>query len=208
MGQYLFPNLQETIGSLEKEPSEQRKKVLQPLIDHLRDKIKRSETPVLQFICTHNSRRSQFAQVWAHALFYHFGIPVICHSGGTEVTRVDHRVVRSLENSGFEVSTLSKDPNPKYQVHFSSEANPIILFSKLFNDPVNEIEKPFAAIMTCSSAEENCPFIPGTEVRIPLNYEDPKRFDGTELEGQKYDERSRQIAAEILYLVTQIQDRS
>ena len=58
--------------------------------------------------------------------------------------------------------------------------------------------------MTCSHAEENCPYIPGTEARIPVMYDDPKAFDGTALETAKYDERCQQIAAEMFYVFSQI----
>ena len=53
--------------------------------------------------------------------------------------------------------------------------------------------------MTCDHADENCPFIPGCDVRLPIRYEDPKAFDDTPLEAEKYDERSLQIANEMFY---------
>jgi len=58
--------------------------------------------------------------------------------------------------------------------------------------------------MTCDHADENCPFIPGTEQRIPVRYEDPKAFDNTPLEAEKYDERSVQIATEMFYVFSKI----
>ena len=63
----------------------------------------------------------------------------------------------------------------------------------------------FAAIMTCSQADEGCPFVPGAEKRIPITYEDPKAFDGTPEQAQKYRERSEQIATEMFYVFSQIQ---
>jgi len=41
-----------------------RKTVLQPLIDYIQSKVKNNLSINLNFICTHNSRRSQLAQVW------------------------------------------------------------------------------------------------------------------------------------------------
>ena len=58
--------------------------------------------------------------------------------------------------------------------------------------------------MTCDHADENCPFIQGTEQRISVNYIDPKEFDGTEQEAAKYDERSSQIASEMFYIFFKI----
>ena len=59
--------------------------------------------------------------------------------------------------------------------------------------------------MTCSHADENCPVIPGTEKRIVVRYEDPKAFDNTSEEADRYDERSLQIAAEMFYVFSKIQ---
>ncbi len=41
----------------------------------------------------------------------------------------------------------------------------------------------------------------GAEERISLMYDDPKAFDGTDLEVAKYDERCRQVAVEMFYLL-------
>ena len=64
----------------------------------------------------------------------------------------------------------------------------------------------FAAIMTCSHADENCPFIPGTEKRIPVRYEDPKSFDDTREESVMYDQRSMQIASEMFYVFSKVRE--
>jgi protein-tyrosine phosphatase/arsenate reductase len=64
----------------------------------------------------------------------------------------------------------------------------------------------FAAIMTCGDAEENCPFIPGVELRIGTTYNDPKEFDGTSLQEEKYTERSLQIGLETLFVFSQIKN--
>ena len=59
--------------------------------------------------------------------------------------------------------------------------------------------------MTCSQAEKDCPFIPGAEKRIPITYEDPKAFDNTPQQAEKYMERSLQIANEMFYVFSKIQ---
>ena len=61
--------------------------------------------------------------------------------------------------------------------------------------------------MTCSHADGNCPFIAGAEKRIPITYEDPKLFDNTEQQAAKYEERSLQIATEMLYIFSQIKNK-
>ncbi len=182
--------------------SEERMQVLQPLIDYIQKKIDERGEVNLNFICTHNSRRSQFAQIWAQTAADLYGIPARCYSGGVEVTAFNERAVDSIKRFGFGV-TSGGNTNPVYKIQHSSHGRPIRAFSKLFDDPENGAEN-FAAVMTCSHADENCPYIPGTEQRIPVRYDDPKEFDDTPIEAEKYDERSLQIAAEMFYVFSKI----
>jgi arsenate reductase len=182
--------------------SDERKQFLKVLIDYIQKKLDAGEQVDLNFICTHNSRRSQFSQIWAQTAADFFGVPARCFSGGVEVTAFNERAVDSIERMGFIVSKKG-DVNPEYLIFHSENSEPIITFSKLFDDPINRSER-FAAVMTCSHADENCPFIPGTESRIPVRYEDPKVFDDTPQEAEKYDERSMQIASELFYVFSQV----
>ena len=77
----------------------------------------------------------------------------------------------------------------------------------MYDDPINKASR-FAAVMTCDHADENCPFIPGTEQRIPVRYEDPKAFDDSDIESDKYDERSLQIASEMWHVFSQIKKKN
>lgn len=178
--------------------------VLQPLVDYIQFKIDKKEEVNLNFICTHNSRRSQFSQIWAYTAANYFGIPANCYSGGVEVTSFNERAVESIKRSGFRVITKG-NANPQYSVFHSEDSEPILAFSKLFDDPINKVDQ-FAAIMTCSHADENCPFIPGTEKRIPVRYEDPKSFDDTPEESVMYDQRSMQIASEMFYVFSKVRE--
>lgn len=191
------------IKSLETEVvSKERKNVLEPFIHYLNIKKERNEFIRLNFICTHNSRRSQFAQVWAQVISHYFSIKTSCFSGGVEVTAFNERAIEALKRTGFNI-THEGSKNPIYTIRYGDEVDPIIGFSKLYDDSSNP-KSGFAALMTCSDADENCPFILGTEKRIPLNYDDPKAFDDTELETKKYDERCKQIASEMYYAFSQI----
>jgi len=182
--------------------SNERKEVLEVLINYIKEKIIFGKKPLLNFICTHNSRRSQLSQIWAKTLADYYKIDVWCFSGGIEVTAFNERAVASLKRSGFKVNSIG-EINPKYQVYYGQDSKPIIAFSKLFNDDFNPSEL-FAAVMTCDHADENCPFIPYSERRISLTYDDPKVFDNTALELKKYDERSLQIASEMLYVFKKV----
>ena len=187
---------------------EDRLAVLKPLIDYIQSKIDQGKEINLNFICTHNSRRSQFSQIWAQTAADYFGIPAKCYSGGVEVTAFNERAVASIKRSGFDVVAQGEgESNPIYLVSHSKDHDPIKAFSKLFDDPVNKAEQ-FAAVMTCSHADENCPFIPGTEQRIAVRYEDPKAFDDTPEEASKYDERSMQIASEMFYVFSEVRTQN
>lgn len=181
-----------------------RKAVLQPLTDYIQSKIDNNQKIRLNFICTHNSRRSHLSQVWAQAMANYFSIKnVVCYSGGTEATALFPLVAETLKNSGFEINTLSKNNNPVYSIKYSENEHPIIGFSKKLDSDFNP-KSAFAAIMTCSQADGGCPFIAGAEKRIPITFEDPKAFDNTPLQAEKYLERSIQIATEMQYVFSQI----
>ncbi len=193
----LIPLIQEEALSAE------RRERLLPLVDYLRQKSSENAPIQLNFICTHNSRRSQFAQFWSAVWANHFGIAVNSFSGGTEATAVYSDVLNSLERFGFKVNR-SSGSNPKHMVHLSN-SNSIELFSKVFDDPSNPTQD-FAAVMTCADADENCPFIPGCEARIALNYSDPKAFDNTPIQSSMYDARSWQIATELYHVYQTLQN--
>lgn len=184
--------------------SQERKEILQPLIDYIQQKYNNQEVTRLHFICTHNSRRSHLSQVWAQTMAFHFEISnVFCYSGGTEATALFPKVAETLIHHGFHIDKLSENANPIYAVKFDSNSHPVICFSKVFDADFNPSSQ-FAAIMTCSSADEGCPFIAGAEQRLPIRYEDPKAFDGTDLMDQKYQERSIEIASEMYYVFSKI----
>ncbi|GER60234.1 low molecular weight phosphatase family protein [Patiriisocius marinus] len=201
----LFPKIERVIKSLELETiSETRKETLRPLTEFIQSKVSSKQKIRINFICTHNSRRSHLSQVWAQTMAHGFGIEnVYCYSGGTESTALFPMAAETLQNSGFEVSKISEGNNPIYSIKFSENEHPIIGFSKKLDDDFNP-KSEFAAILTCDSANEACPFVPGAEKRIPITFEDPKAFDNTPQQAEKYYERSIQIATELLYVFSQI----
>lgn len=203
----LFPKIENFIKDLDTETiSTERKEVLQPLIEFIQEKVNNKAAIRLNFICTHNSRRSHLSQIWAQTMAHHFGIEnVTTYSGGTENTAVFPLVVETLKNTGFEIEAISQGNNPIYSVKFNGNEHPIIAFSKKLDADFNP-KNEFAAIMTCSQADGGCPFISGAEKRIPITYDDPKAFDNTPLQAEKYLERSVQIATELAYVFSQIKD--
>ncbi len=182
--------------------SAERKLILHELINYVQTKKNEHSEIHLNFICTHNSRRSQFSQLWAQTASSYYSVKTFCYSGGVEVTAFNERAVASVKRFGFKVEQ-SGEGNPRYNVSFSDSAQPLIMFSKLYDD-ASSAQTNFAAVMTCSHADENCPYIPGAQARIPVRYEDPKAFDDTELEAAKYDERSKEMATVMFYVFSQV----
>ncbi len=181
----------------------ERKKTLREVADFVAGELNNHGTVKLNFICTHNSRRSHLAQIWTQTAAAYYEIEgVETFSGGTEATAFNPKAVAAIERAGFHVENPGGD-NPRYNVLFADDAAPMTCFSKTFDDSANP-DQQFAAIMTCSDADENCPFVPGASYRNPVTYRDPKESDGTDREEETYDERCRQIAAEMLYMMNQV----
>lgn len=201
----LYPQIENTVKSFDfKQISEDRKTVLQPLIDFIQTKVDSKLETRLNLICTHNSRRSHLSQVWAQTAATYYGIKnVSCYSGGTEATALFPMAAETLKDSGFNIKTLSEGSNPVYSIKYSADELPVIGFSKTYDDDFNP-ESGFAAIMTCSQADGGCPFIAGAEKRIPITFEDPKISDGTPQQKETYLERSLQIGTEMFYVFSQI----
>ncbi len=196
----LYTEIQNTIARIDVHTiSKERKMVLQPLVDYVQEKVNKNSEIRLNFICTHNSRRSHLGQVWAQTLAKHHGVSITSYSGGTEATALFSAAKNTLVNAGFQVQQLSESNNPVYAISYSENDAPIIGFSKTFDDAFNPSSE-FAAILTCSQADEGCPFIAGAEKRIPITYIDPKAFDNTPQQEEKYAERSLQIATEMSYV--------
>lgn len=197
----LFTGIEDAIKILKPERlSAERKATLQPLVDFINTKVENQETIRINFICTHNSRRSHLAQIWAQTMAHYFGIPdVHCYSAGTESTAMFPMIAETLQQSGFDITKLSDGENPVYSIKYSENAHPIIGFSKTLDHTFNPGSQ-FAAVMTCDSANEACPFVPGAEKRIPITFEDPKAFDNTPQQAEKYSERSLQIATEMFHV--------
>ena len=203
----LYTPLHSTIQNFEQQfdqISEERKAELLLLTDYITNKVKSNEPVQLIFICTHNSRRSHISQIWAQTAAAFYDIPQVkCYSGGTESTAFNPRAVHAMESAGFKIAKLTEDDNPIYEVSYAKDMDPIEAFSKRY-DYVENPNRNFAAIMTCSHADRNCPLVAGAEDRISIPYEDPKVFDGTPQEAAMYAERVQQIGNEMIFVFSQV----
>ena len=185
-------------------PKERKAKLLS-LSHYISQKIEDKQTLKLVVICTHNSRRSHMGQIWLAVAADILQLKDFqTFSGGTEATAFNIRAVKAMQRIGFEITvTEEQTENPVYQVSWKEGMQPYPAFSKKYSDKPNPRED-FAAIMVCSEADTACPFVSGCDYRLSLPYDDPKEFDGTELEEKKYGERVRQIGREMLFTLNQI----
>jgi arsenate reductase len=198
----LLPKLERYCAELPKANlSKERKKSLEELGDFVAAKLKAGQVAHLNFICTHNSRRSQLSQAWAMAAAHYKGLDISLiqtYSGGTEATAFNSRAVAALQRAGFEIESDNAEQNPRYTLSFAPNAKKLTMFSKKYSEEPNP-KQGFCAIMVCSQADESCPIVLGAEKRISHSYVDPKRDDGKPNEAQTYDETTRLIAQEMMY---------
>ena len=156
----IFATLAQLIASITAEfdqISEERKRTLQKLTEYVRSKVAANQPVRLVFICTHNSRRSHLSQIWAHLAARHYGIPgVETYSGGTEATAFNPRAVKAMRKAGFQIDHTGSETNPVYFLKWGEEAAPVKAYSKVYDAEGNPTQD-FAAIMTCTEADQNCP---------------------------------------------------
>jgi arsenate reductase len=179
---------------------EPHKTSLDKIAAYIRGKQEKNETCEIIFICTHNSRRSHLAQIWAQTAAAHFELKnIVTYSGGTEATAFNARSVAALERAGFKIENPGGE-NPHYKVRFSDDFPAMECFSKKYSDAQNP-QKGFLAVMVCDDADEACPLVAGAEARVSLPFTDPKKSDNSPEEAATYDARSLQIAAEMYYVM-------
>ena len=193
----------EALANNFKEIPAERKQLLEKIADYIKTNHAANEAINLIYVCTHNSRRSHLGQVWAAVAAAYYEVNnVHTFSGGTEATAFNPNAIKALTAAGFTIQKTDESNNPVYNVFFADDKFSTC-FSKLYNHEANPTQN-FAAVMTCSDADENCPFIPGCDLRIGTTYNDPKAFDHTILQNEKYTERSNQIAMECLYVFSKV----
>ena len=197
----MFPSIQQyienAITGFDEIPVE-RKELLSKISQYVASKIKAVEKAELIYICTHNSRRSHFGQIWAMTAAAYYGFDnVQTYSGGTEATAFNANAIKAAKGVGFEILEKTAAPNPHYWVKYSADGG-VHCYSKKYDDEANP-QEGFCAIMTCTEADGACPFVAGAVARVSTPYLDPKAFDGTPEQDAKYSERCQQIATETLY---------
>ncbi|MBI1224766.1 MAG: protein-tyrosine-phosphatase [Bacteroidetes bacterium] len=199
----LFKNLEDYCSGLEQEfeliPKE-RLKTLKSMVIYIANKAKEGKSAKLTVICTHNSRRSHFGQIWLEVAATYYGLEAATFSGGTEATAVHPNIIAVLRSSGLDLIKVSEGSNPVYEMRIGPGVKAHQIFSKKYDHEVNPSSN-FAVITVCSEADKGCPVVIGAEARFHLPYSDPKVSDGTVYEMKTYEERCREVAREMLLVM-------
>ena len=198
----LYASVLDFIASCEKDVASitaERKELLASLAMHIQQQLAKRSTISLTFICTHNSRRSHFAQIWAQVAVAYYGLNnIVFYSGGTEVTAFNPHAVKALQAAGLIIEVSEEIENPHYWVKYSDSFSAIEAFSKKYADAPNP-SSDYTAVLTCSEADEACPVVFGANARFKITFEDPKKSDGTPEQDAVYLSRCKQIAMEMLF---------
>jgi protein-tyrosine-phosphatase len=185
----------------------ERRVVLDGIASTIRAQLEAGKPAQLTFICTHNSRRSHMSQIWAQTAAYYFGLDQVqAYSGGTEATACNCRTVAAMRRVGFDIQDATAGDNPLYLVRYAEDRPPIRAYSKLYNADDNP-KQDFIALMTCSAADKSCPVVEGAIARYAIHYADPRLCDDTPTETTAYNERCREIAREIFYIMSQVRQQ-
>ena len=181
-----------------------RRKELLDISAYVEQALRAGGRADLTFICTHNSRRSHIAQIWAQTAAAYFKLSgVRTFSGGTQVTAFNANAVAAIRGAGFLIEQTGGAENPVVVIRYGRRSEPMRCHSKLYDDPANP-QQNFCAVMTCSQADEACPVVRGASSRVSIPYEDPKKYDGTDQQEEKYQERCAEIAREMVFVFSHV----
>lgn len=190
-------------GEFDRIPAE-RQQQLQKIAAYVSRQKAAGQPARLIFICTHNSRRSHLSQIWAMVAAMEQRVAGIeTFSGGTEATAFNPRAIAAIQRAGLTVEKMTEGKNPHYTVRCGDQGKGVTCFSKVYSKAPNPTTD-FCAVMTCSQADQSCPLVQGSVLRIAIPYEDPKVADDTPEESARYDERCAQISREMLYLFSRV----
>ncbi len=202
----LHAYVSEVAAELHLVPGE-RRAVLDSIAADINAQLAAGRPAELTFICTHNSRRSHMSQIWAQTAAFHYGLDrVSAWSGGTDVTACNCRTITAMRRAGFDVQDATTGENPLYLVRYAGDRPPIRAYSKLYNADANP-RQGFIALMTCSAADKSCPYVEGSIARHAIHYSDPRLCDDTPSETTAYNERCREIAREMFYIMSEVRRR-
>ena len=202
----LRPYVRQIASELDKVTAD-RQVLLSQIAATIATRLESAQEANLTFICTQNSRRSQMSQIWAQTAASYYRLDqVLAFSGGTQPTDCNCRTVSAMRRVGFSIRNSTAGTNPVYQVRYADDRPALRAYSKLYNADDNP-KTNFIALMTCSIADRTCPVVAGASARYALHYLDPKVCDDTPDETSAYNERCREIAREMFYIMSEVRKR-
>lgn len=110
--------------------------------------------PIVYFVCTGNSCRSQMAEGWARHLGHD---RVQAYSAGMEIHGLNPRAVAVMKEAGVDISHQT---------------------SKLID--LDLLYRADYVVTLCGDARDTCPVTPPEVVRLHWGFPDPARAEGTE----------------------------
>lgn len=176
-------------------------------LDRIAQHLSTEKSIAVNFICTHNSRRSHLCEIMFRSACKFYQLEnVATYSGGTEGTALYPVVAESCARQGFTTIETQEYGQRAWKIFhhtLEDEKNAPLLFSKEYHHP-NNAQEGYHAIMVCDSANEACPVVFGAKQRHSLLYVDPKHSDGSSEQADVYDNTLRTIASEMGYIVRKI----
>jgi len=203
--QKFYPKLQDYCMILTREYNKisgQRKDQLNELASYISGKLSKKESVQILFVCEDNSRRSQFAEIWAQTAAYYYGLKNIhTYSGGLQETSINFMLIEALKRTGFSVTASEVySKNPVYLVSPGRRWKDIFVFSKSY-DYWNNPNDHFASVYCSKGLMDSHFIIPGASQTINLPYNNVKIFDNSPGGNLKNDEICKEIAREMLYVM-------
>lgn len=183
----------------------ERKEVLLDIANAVAEEYKSKKFVNLNFICKHNARSSQLCQAWSFLASLTFNLQINSYSGGSEITSFHRNTIKVLQKCGFNFQLEDfSHQNPKYNISYDDGKKTFLCFSKYFDDATNE--EPFIGINISKNLNDQFTNIQGATHTYHLPYFDLKSIDGTANQEQKYAAVNEQIASEIYFLFSTIQN--
>ena len=151
----LYPELEAYFKSID---AKQYAKDQFSILENVRHNLTASDMDYMNwnciFYCTENSFRSQASQVFLETLCYakkHKKVKVF--SAGVQASEINPKLIAYLSKIGYKVSKTNMEGKTAYEVKFSDDAKPILLYSKNVTDkslPTSEV----TSVIVCNRETE------------------------------------------------------
>jgi arsenate reductase len=112
--------------------------------------------PIIYFLCTGNSCRSQMAEAWGKK---YLGGKYDVYSAGIEAHGVNPKAVEAMKEAGIDITDQTSDTIDQ-----------------------NLLQKADLVVTLCGHANDVCPATPPDRDRVHWGFDDPAKAEGTDEE--------------------------